>query len=255
MLLYGSSGILESETEICRLVWFFGQLGYWVSQVFFARETELHLICCTSHMLMVPTTSSCSPEVLWALTRRRRGRREGVGSFGPLSQVNKSLRTWWISIVEIICRSSSGPKRREVALETHLPRLVWYRILNKPASPCMGEKMYGLFLPPFPIPGRYWYWVLSYPSGLAIGFKTGTFDEYGASIIVYTRVGWVYWLYMYWPGKVTVVPKWIWHKLNYFSFCRVFEKLFSICAEISIKSKVQLSGLNHKPSSTILRTT
>ncbi len=94
--------------------------------------------------------------------------------------------------MEIICRSSSGPKRREVALETHLPRLVWYRILNKPASPCMGEKMYGLFLPPFPIPGRYWYWVLSYPSGLAIGFKTGTFDEYGASIIVYTRVGWVY---------------------------------------------------------------
>ncbi len=60
---------------------------------------------------------------------------------------------------------------------------------------------------------------------------------------------------LYWPGKVTVVHEWIWHKLNYFSFCQIFEKLFSICAEISIKSKVQLSCMNHKPSSTILTTT
>jgi hypothetical protein len=75
-----------------------------------------------------------------------------------------------------ISRSSSGPKRRQVALETDLPRLVSYRLLNKPASPRMREKMYGFFFRSFPIPGWYGYWEFSYPSGLAIGFKTGTFD-------------------------------------------------------------------------------
>jgi hypothetical protein len=34
----------------------------------------------------------------------------------------------------------------------------------------------------------------------------------------------------------------IWHKLNYFSFCPTFEKLFIICVEILIKSKFQLLG-------------
>jgi hypothetical protein len=40
----------------------------------------------------------------------------------------------------------------------------------------------------------------------------------------------------------TIVPVPFQHKLNYFLFCRTFEILFIICAEILIKSKVQLSS-------------
>jgi len=41
------------------------------------------------------------------------------------------------------------------------------------------------------------------------------------------------------------------YKLDYFLFCQIFEKLFNICAKILIKSKVQLSSLNHRHSSTL----
>jgi hypothetical protein len=37
--------------------------------------------------------------------------------------------------------------------------------------------------------------------------------------------------------KKKVVPLPFQHKLNYFSFCEIFEKLFIIYAEILIKSK------------------
>ncbi len=49
----------------------------------------------------------------------------------------------------------------------------------------------------------------------------------------------------------TEVPLPFWHKLNYFSFCRNFEKkIFIIWAEILIKLKFQLSGLNCTPLGT-----
>ncbi len=35
----------------------------------------------------------------------------------------------------------------------------------------------------------------------------------------------------------TVEPLPFWHKLNYFSFCQTFEKLFIICAKILINLK------------------
>ncbi len=37
-------------------------------------------------------------------------------------------------------------------------------------------------------------------------------------------------------------------QIKIFCFAKNFEKLFSVCVKILIKSKVQLSGLNHRPS-------
>jgi hypothetical protein len=41
---------------------------------------------------------------------------------------------------------------------------------------------------------------------------------------------------------ITTVPLPSWHKLNYFLFCRTFEKLFIICVKNLIKLQVQLSS-------------
>ncbi len=38
----------------------------------------------------------------------------------------------------------------------------------------------------------------------------------------------------------TIEPLSFWHKLNYFSFCQNFEKLFIICAKILINLKFHL---------------
>jgi hypothetical protein len=60
--------------------------------------------------------------------------------------------------------------------------------------------------------------------------------EYLSSYILLSRFSREDW------DTVSVVPDQIQRKLNYFSFCQIFEILFSICAKILIKSKVQLSA-------------
>jgi hypothetical protein len=42
------------------------------------------------------------------------------------------------------------------------------------------------------------------------------------------------------------------HKLNHYLFCQTFEKIFIICAKISIKSKFHVLGLNHRPSRIVI---
>ncbi len=136
------------------------------------RRTSHMLVCLASSF---PTTSSCSPEVMSIDKKKtkKKGRSRQLWSTFSGEQEFRNVMDFYS---RNISRSYSGPKRREVALATHVPRFVWYRLLNKLASPCMRNKMYGVFWSPFPTPGWYWYWVLSYPSSLAIGFKTGTFD-------------------------------------------------------------------------------
>jgi hypothetical protein len=44
------------------------------------------------------------------------------------------------------------------------------------------------------------------------------------------------------------VPEWIRHNF-FFKNCQIFEILFNVCAKILIKPKVEVSGLNSRPSS------
>jgi hypothetical protein len=90
----------------------------------------------------------------------------------------------------------------------------------------------------------YIYIYICYFNAISKGHKRGSSRsnwEYSYTPLGLAMVSERPWKWVLQHSWYTLVPLSFSHKLNYFSFCQAFEKIFIICVEILINLKVQLS--------------